>query len=73
MKGRGGYSRVLSEGKSGWAYGIISCLRYHKPFSLRGLYGGDDGARTRDLCRDRKSETRNLQKLDATDGHFWRY
>jgi hypothetical protein len=24
-----------------------------------GLYGGDDGARTRDLCRDSESKTRN--------------
>jgi hypothetical protein len=27
--------------------------------SLR-IYGGDDGARTRDLCRDSEPETRNL-------------
>jgi hypothetical protein len=27
-------------------------LRCHKPLILLGLYGGDDGARTRDLCRD---------------------
>ena len=25
-----------------------------------GMYGGDDGARTRDLCRDRAQETGNL-------------
>ena len=24
----------------------------HKPLILYGFYGGDDGARTRDLCRD---------------------
>jgi hypothetical protein len=30
----------------------FSCLRSHKPLNLLGLYGGDDGARTRDLCRD---------------------
>ena len=32
--------------------------------------GGDDGARTRDLCRDSELETRNCKKLGATDGHF---
>ena len=25
-----------------------------------GVYGGDDGARTRDLCRDRAQESGNL-------------
>jgi hypothetical protein len=30
--------------------------RFRKSF---GMYGGDDGARTRDLCRDSKTETRN--------------
>jgi hypothetical protein len=32
---------------------LFSCLRSHKTHILLGLYGGDDGARTRDLCRDR--------------------
>ena len=35
--------------------------------------GGDDGARTRDLCRDSRWGTRNFKKLNATDGYFWRY
>jgi len=30
--------------------------------------GGDDGARTRDLCRDRPSENRNLLKSGVMDG-----
>ena len=34
--------------------------------------GGDDGARTRDLCRDRAQESGNLQKISVTDGSFWR-
>ena len=34
--------------------------------------GGDDGARTRDLCRDSEKEGRNLQKTSVTDGFFWR-
>jgi hypothetical protein len=37
------------------------------------MYGGDDGARTRDLCRDRAQENRNLQKISAMDGSFWRF
>ncbi len=36
------------------------------------MYGGDDGARTRDLCRDSEKERRNLQKTSVTDGFFWR-
>jgi hypothetical protein len=36
------------------------------------MYGGDDGARTRDLCRDSEKEGRNLQKTSVTDGFFWR-
>jgi hypothetical protein len=38
------------------------------PKSL-GMYGGDDGARTRDLCRDSESTTRNLLITGAMDGH----
>jgi hypothetical protein len=34
------------------------------------MYDGDDGARTRDLCRERASS--NLLKLSATHGFFWR-
>ena len=36
------------------------------------LMAGDDGARTRDLCRDSEKEGRNLQKTSVTDGFFWR-
>ena len=32
--------------------------------------GGDDGARTRDLCRDRAAERRNLLEQGATAGVF---
>ena len=35
----------------------LRCHIFRKSF---GMYGGDDGARTRDLCRDSKPETRNL-------------
>ena len=31
-----------------------------------GIYGGDDGTRTRDLCRDSEKEARNLQKTSVT-------
>jgi hypothetical protein len=34
--------------------------------------GGDDGARTRDLCRDSTEASSNLLKLRVTDGFFWR-
>jgi hypothetical protein len=33
-----------------------------------GMYGGDDGARTRDLCRDRAKRYRNSLKLKRTGG-----
>jgi hypothetical protein len=33
------------------------------------IYGGDDGARTRDLCRDSEPKTRNLLESGGTDGH----
>ena len=36
------------------------------------MYGGDDGARTRDLCRDSTEASSNLLKLRVTDGFFWR-
>ncbi len=35
-----------------------------------GIYGGDDGARTRDLCRDSREEARNLMESGGTDGSF---
>ena len=34
------------------------------------FYGGDDGARTRDLCRDSEPENCNLLKQCVTDGPF---
>jgi hypothetical protein len=43
------------------------------PTMLFRMNGGDDGARTRDLCRDSRLGTRNFKKLNATDGYFWRY
>ena len=36
------------------------------------MYGGDEGARTRDLCRDSPAFWRNLLKLGAADGFFQR-
>jgi hypothetical protein len=36
------------------------------------MYGGDDGARTRDLCRDSQSETRNSLEPGVANGHFQR-
>ncbi len=37
------------------------------------VYGGDDGARTRDLCRDSEFETRNVLKQKRNGWLFWRY
>src|SRR6185437_3535551 len=37
-------------------------------------YGGDDRTRTRGLCRDSRTQNRNLLKLNGTDGtqkRFW--
>ena len=39
---------------------------------LSGFRGGDDGARTRDLCRDSELEGRNSLKRCVTDGSFQR-
>ena len=36
------------------------------------MNGVDDGARTRDLCRDSTKVSSNLLKLRVTDGFFWR-
>ena len=36
------------------------------------LMAGDDGDRTRDLCRDSTEASSNLLKLSVTDGFFWR-
>ena len=39
------------------AYCVLICLslRSHIFRKCSGMYGGDDGARTRDLCRDSTS------------------
>ena len=42
------------------------------PKNSFGINGGDDGARTRDLCRDSTEARSNLLKLRVTDGFFWR-
>ncbi len=34
-----------------------------------GFSGGDDGARTRDLCRDSEPSNGNLLESGGTDGH----
>jgi hypothetical protein len=47
----------------------LSLGRHCDSKSLR-IYGGDDGARTRDLCRDSRLETHNLLKSGGMDGHF---
>ena len=38
-------------------YGLSLMVPYEA--KIFALYGGDDGARTRDLCRDSKEESRN--------------
>jgi hypothetical protein len=40
------------------------CLSLGMPYEAKffALYGGDDGARTRDLCRDRSAFGRNSLK-----------
>jgi hypothetical protein len=40
----------------------------HKPFIFFWFHGGDDGARTGDLCRDRSAFRCNSLKLMSTDG-----
>jgi len=58
--------------------GTQSYVLLHPRWFLRipcksfGMYGGDDGARTRDLCRDSKKEGRNLLESGGTDGSFQR-
>jgi hypothetical protein len=51
---------------------ILDC---HLGLSPQTLYflrfsGGDDGARTRDLCRDSEPENWNLLKQCVADGPF---
>jgi hypothetical protein len=41
---------------------------FHTPLILFGLYGGDDGARTRDLCRDRVGFSTIFNNLQAAGG-----
>jgi hypothetical protein len=41
----------------------------HKPLIIL-VYGGDDGVRTHNLCRDSDKEARNLQKTSVTDAPF---
>ena len=47
----------------------ISC-HFRSPFDskLFRIYGGDDGARTRDLCRDRSRKLLNLNNFMSADG-----
>jgi len=47
---------------------MLSLLTPNTP-KLFGMYGGDDGARTRDLCRDSESTIGNLLIIGAMDGH----
>jgi hypothetical protein len=47
-------------------------LARHNSVTLLECVVGDDGARSRDLCRDIEKEGRNLQKTSVTDGFFWR-
>ena len=39
-------------------------------FQLTEKYGGDDGTRTRGLCRDRAETTYNLLDFNGTDSPF---
>jgi site-specific recombinase XerD len=52
--------KALSAPSSAPSKEDIDFATCHKPLIFLGLYGGDDGARTRDLCRDSKPTTRNL-------------
>jgi hypothetical protein len=40
------------------------------PSKSFGMYGGDDGARTRDLCRDSIPEGRNPLETGVVDGNL---
>jgi hypothetical protein len=48
---------------------ILALASPYDPRSFR-IYGGDDGARTRDLCRDSELEIRNLLETGVADGSF---
>jgi hypothetical protein len=60
-----GSSSYNNLGATSHALAGRGCTFLHLPgdrHTLRksfGMYGGDDGARTRDLCRDSECETRN--------------
>jgi len=47
-----------------------SGLSHSVPYEAKSfaLYGGDDGARTRDLCRDRSRMLLNLKHFMSADG-----
>ena len=47
---------------------ILGLVRRNQTLSLIEKDGGDDGARTRDLCRDRTKSNRNQLILKRTDG-----
>ena len=47
----------------GWTFGCHS-------FQPTEKNGGDDGTRTRGLCRDRVAGRRNLLELNGTDSPF---
>jgi hypothetical protein len=51
--------------RHGWAVHVLSAR-------LRSS-AGKTGIETLDLCRDRAQENRNLQKISAMDGSFWRF
>jgi len=48
--------------------GSNSTCHYAINLVFSQAYGGDGGARTRDLCRDSGFDSRNLLKLPGTDG-----
>jgi len=67
--------QAQNAGEESYCARIVPRFRCHFRSILRksfGMYGGDDGARTRDLCRDSTEASSNLLKLSVTDGFFWR-
>jgi len=54
----------------GYCAHIALSLRSQTSRKCLGMYGGDDGARTRDLCRDSEPENWNLLKQCVADGPF---
>ena len=59
--------------------GKICGEKYRKSESRRlqsiEKYGGDDGTRTRDLCRDSEKLTSTFNEFESTDGNasHWKY